>query len=60
MDRGKTGGGRGGKNKIAPPPSDIFALGSKSTRNDPVELKRPGANLGKPSTSVNTGNIDIL
>lgn len=42
MDRGKTSIGRGAKNKIAQHPSDLFALGSKSSRGENADVKRPG------------------
>ncbi|KAJ8671081.1 hypothetical protein QAD02_002340 [Eretmocerus hayati] len=55
MERGKTGGGRG-KNKIAPHPSDFFALGTKNSRDVP-DPKRPGPNLTKaPTVSSATVN----
>jgi hypothetical protein len=58
MDRTKSGTGRGSKNKITPHPSDFIALGSKSTRGDVPDTKRPGVNLTKPgSSSSTTSNI---
>lgn len=52
MERGKTGIGRAVKNKIAQHPSDLFALGSKSSRNDNSDSKsRPGVIHSKPSSS---------
>ncbi|XP_046407555.1 integrator complex subunit 1 [Ischnura elegans] len=42
MERGKSSVGRGGKGKTQQHPSDIFALGSKSTRPESTETKRPG------------------
>ncbi|OXU26086.1 hypothetical protein TSAR_012850 [Trichomalopsis sarcophagae] len=59
MERGKSGTGRGSKNKIAPHPSDFIALGSKSTsRSDAPDTKRPGVGLTKPglSSSTSTSN----
>lgn len=54
MERGKTGTGRGSKNKIAPHPSDFIALGSKNSRGDLPDPKRPGVNLPKPPPSSST------
>lgn len=54
MERGKTGTGRGSKNKIAPHPSDFIALGTKSSRSDLPDTKRPGVNLQKPPASSST------
>ncbi|XP_071443700.1 integrator complex subunit 1 [Hetaerina americana] len=42
MERGKSSSGRGGKGKPQQHPSDIFALGSKSSRPDSAEGKRAG------------------
>ncbi|KAG5319212.1 INT1 protein, partial [Pseudoatta argentina] len=58
MERGKTGLGRAVKNKIAQHPSDLFALGSKSSRNDNSDSKsRPGVIHSKPSgSSTSSGN----
>lgn len=53
MDRNKPGVGRGVKGKIAQHPSDLFALGSKSSRNESSDSKtRPG--VIKPSGSSMT------
>lgn len=61
MDRGKTSVGRGAKNKIAQHPSDLFALGSKSSRGENSDAKRPGVIHPKPSGTASTsGNCDIL
>lgn len=54
MDRGKAGIGRGAKNKIAQHPSDLFALGSKSSRNESSDVKRPGVIHSKASSSSST------
>lgn len=54
MDRGKAGIGRGAKNKIAQHPSDLFALGSKSSRNENSDVKRPGVIHSKASSSSST------
>lgn len=57
MDRGKTGVGRAGKSKIAQHPSDLFALGSKSSRNENSDAKnRPGVSHTKPSSSLTTSS----
>ena len=53
MERGKTGSGRGSKNKIAPPLSDFIALGSKSTR-DTSDSKRTNVNLSKSAAGSST------
>ncbi|XP_025155435.1 integrator complex subunit 1 isoform X3 [Harpegnathos saltator] len=59
MDRGKTGVGRAGKSKIAQHPSDLFALGSKSSRNESSDAKnRPGVVHTKPSSSLTTSGSD--
>ncbi|KAG7214008.1 hypothetical protein KM043_001378 [Ampulex compressa] len=58
MDRGKTGIGRGAKNKIAQHPSDLFALGSKSSRGESSDTKRPGVIHSKPSGSAATSGTD--
>ncbi|XP_014218982.1 integrator complex subunit 1 [Copidosoma floridanum] len=57
MERGKTGGGRGSKNKIAPHPSDFIALGSKGSRTEVLDPKRPGV-LTKPGSSSSVINND--
>lgn len=59
MERGKTGTGRGTKNKIAQHPSDLFALGSKGGRNESSDSKRPGVIHGKsvPSSSSSSENF---
>lgn len=55
MDRGKTGLGRAAKSKIAQHPSDLFALGSKSSRNESSDSKnRPGVIHPKPGGSSAT------
>lgn len=54
MERGKTGAGRGSKNKQVPLPSDFIALGSKSTRGDVADTKRPGGGLVKTTTTTTT------
>lgn len=60
MDRGKTSIGRGAKNKIAQHPSDLFALGSKSSRGENADVKRPGVIHPKTSGTASTsGNCDI-
>lgn len=51
MDRGKTGTGRGAKSKIAQHPADLFALGSKNSRGETTDPKRPGVIHGKPGPS---------
>ncbi|KAG8225318.1 hypothetical protein J437_LFUL001933 [Ladona fulva] len=51
MDRGKSSAGRGGKGKTQQYPSDIFALGSKSSRPEPAESKRTGGLPGKSGSS---------
>ena len=51
MDRGKAGIGRGAKSKIAQHPSDLFALGSKSSRNESSDVKIPVVIHSKPSSS---------
>ncbi|XP_011171982.1 integrator complex subunit 1 [Solenopsis invicta] len=59
MERGKTGLGRAAKNKIAQHPSDLFALGSKNSRNDNSDSKsRPGVIHSKPSGSSTTSAND--
>ncbi|XP_017798364.1 PREDICTED: integrator complex subunit 1 [Habropoda laboriosa] len=58
MDRGKAGIGRGAKNKIAQHPSDLFALGSKGSRNENSDAKRPGVIHSKPSSSSSTSGND--
>lgn len=58
MDRGKAGIGRGAKNKIAQHPSDLFALGSKSSRNENSDVKRPGVIHSKASSSSSTSGND--
>ncbi|XP_032686897.1 integrator complex subunit 1 isoform X2 [Odontomachus brunneus] len=59
MDRGKAGVGRAGKSKIAQHPSDLFALGSKSSRNESSDAKnRPGVAHTKPSSSLSTSGSD--
>ncbi|XP_015601368.1 integrator complex subunit 1 isoform X2 [Cephus cinctus] len=58
MDRAKTGIGRGAKNKIAQHPSDLFALGSKSSRGETSDTKRPGVIHGKPGPSSATPGTD--
>ena len=61
MERGKGGTGRGSKNKIASHPSDFIALGSKSTRGDLPDPKRPGVGLAKPGSSITaTSNINYF
>ena len=58
MERGKTGTGRGAKSKIAQHPADLFALGSKSSRSDNTDSKRPGVIHGKSgSSSSSSGKI---
>jgi len=58
MERGKTGIGRAVKSKIAQHPSDLFALGSKSSRNENSDSKtRPGVIHPKPSGSSTTSGI---
>ena len=57
MDRGKTGTGRGSKSKIAQHPSDLFALGSKSSRSESTDSKRPGVILGKSGPSNSSSGI---
>ena len=59
MDRGKTGMGRGGKSKMAQHPPDLFALGTKSSRSDSSDSKRPGVIHGKSTSSAmsSTGTI---
>lgn len=54
MDRGKAGIGRGAKSKIAQHPSDLFALGSKGSRTESSDAKRPGVIHSKPSSSSST------
>lgn len=57
MDRSKTGVGRTSKSKIAQHPSDLFALGSKSSRNENSDTKtRPGVIHPKPSSSSTTSS----
>ncbi|XP_012235506.1 integrator complex subunit 1 [Linepithema humile] len=59
MDRGKTGLGRAVKSKIAQHPSDLFALGSKSSRNESSDSKnRPGVIHPKPGGSSATSGND--
>lgn len=59
MERGKSGIGRAVKSKIAQHPSDLFALGSKSSRNDNSDSKtRPGVIHPKPSGSSATSGND--
>ncbi|XP_072761874.1 integrator complex subunit 1 [Anoplolepis gracilipes] len=59
MERGKTGLGRAVKSKIAQHPSDLFALGSKSSRNENSDSKtRPGVIHSKPSGSSSTSGND--
>lgn len=61
MERGKSGTGRGSKNKIAPHPSDFIALGSKSSRGDVPDTKRPGVGLTKPgSSSTSTSKLNCF
>lgn len=58
MEGGKRGGGRGSK-KIATHPSDFIALGSKGSRGDAPDTKRPGVGLTKPgSSSTSTSTAD--
>lgn len=59
MERGKSGTGRGSKNKIAPHPSDFIALGSKSSRGDVQDTKRPGVGHAKSSSSSSTSSKNI-
>lgn len=54
MDRGKAGIGRGAKSKIAQHPSDLFALGSKGSRNENSDVKRPGVIHSKQSSNTST------
>lgn len=54
MDRSKAGIGRGAKSKIAQHPPDLFALGSKSSRSESSDVKRPGVIHSKPSSSSST------
>lgn len=42
MDRSKPSQGRGGKSKTPQFPSDIFALGAKTSRNETGDSKRTG------------------
>ncbi|XP_076239229.1 integrator complex subunit 1 isoform X3 [Calliopsis andreniformis] len=58
MDRSKAGIGRGAKSKIAQHPSDLFALGSKGSRNENSDAKRPGVIHSKPSSSATTSGND--
>ncbi|XP_011642756.1 integrator complex subunit 1 isoform X2 [Pogonomyrmex barbatus] len=59
MERGKTGIGRAVKSKIAQHPSDLFALGSKSSRNDNSDSKnRPGVIHSKASSSSTSSGND--
>ncbi|XP_058800792.1 integrator complex subunit 1 isoform X2 [Phymastichus coffea] len=58
MERGKTGPGRGSKNKIAPLPSDFIALGSKGNRGDATDAKRPGVGVAKTTTTTSTTSND--
>lgn len=58
MDRGKTGTGRGAKSKIAQHPADLFALGSKNSRAETTDSKRPGVIHGKPGTSASNSGSD--
>lgn len=58
MERGKTGTGRGTKNKIAQHPSDLFALGSKGGRNESSDSKRPGVIHGKSVPSSSSSSSD--
>ncbi|XP_063991596.1 integrator complex subunit 1 [Diachasmimorpha longicaudata] len=51
MDRAKSGITRGPKSKIAHHPPDLFALGSKTPRNETLESKRPGSIYGKAGSS---------
>ncbi|KAJ9601644.1 hypothetical protein L9F63_000177 [Diploptera punctata] len=51
MERGKSSQGRGAKAKTPQYPADLFALGSKSSRVEGTEAKRPGVVHGKPGTS---------
>ncbi|KAK0167256.1 hypothetical protein PV327_004680 [Microctonus hyperodae] len=44
------------KNKIAQHPADLFALGSKNSRGESLDSKRPGVIHGKPSTSSSSGS----
>ncbi|KAF7414832.1 hypothetical protein HZH68_003321 [Vespula germanica] len=58
MDRGKTSIGRGAKNKIAQHPSDLFALGSKSSRGENSDVKRPGVIHPKTSGTASTSGAE--
>jgi hypothetical protein len=42
MERGKSGSGRGGKNKAPQHPVDLFVLGAKASRGELSDTKRPG------------------
>lgn len=60
MDRGKVGVGRGGKSKIAQHPPDLFALGTKNSRSESSESKRPGVIHGKPTSSLSSVSSEYI
>lgn len=56
MDRGKPSQARGGKSKTPQFPSDIFALGAKTARNESGDSKRSGP---VPLGSKHSGPVPV-